>query len=478
MPPNRAVLEQAALAATEIVRRRSSGLAQYRPNNKKYWEWQVSMFILRVILGGNRTGKTETGGVDAVCAALGSDIIPYTDFWSEEDKAIADKWAVIGASSGWVCSVSYKLQPAGCQEKILHYLPESEIADISYLRKVENIISQIILKNGKTITFKSYEQGRKDFQSAGIGWIWYDEEPPKDIWQEGSMRQSAGVTLYRWLTMTPVEGMTWVYHDLYIPWREGRLPSMQLIEVGWDDNPHLTESQKAQMAEGLTADELEVRKSGKFVRPSGSVYKEWNLANYKPIAYDPYLPLHVTWDFGVNDPTVMIWIQPNGGEYRVIDYYEATDVDIGHYVQVLNSKPYKTPELHTGDIAGNARNLTTGTSPIEELAKKGIHVRTKHIANLPDQIREAHKYIRGLYVDSNLCKRFKDCLISYRYPKKSDAAVNQSNEIPVHDEYSHAMRAFEYWCVNYADVPSSSQNAEAMLARQRNATVYDSDIGI
>ena len=29
--------------------------------------------------------------------------------------------------------------------------------------------------------------------------------------------------------------------------------------------------------------------------------------------------------------------------------------------------------------------------------------------------------------------------------------LNQENEVPIHDQFSHAMRAFEYWCVNYSD---------------------------
>lgn len=198
---------------------------------------------------------------------------------------------------------------------------------------------------------------------------------------------------------------------------------------------------------------------GEFNKPSGTVYSEWPVDNFADVPYDPSLPLHVAWDFGVNDPTVMVWIQPNGGEYRVIDSYEAGDTDIGHFVSVLNSKPYKAVELHAGDIAGNARNLTTGTSPIEELAKKGVHVRTKHIPNLPDQIRNAHKYIKGLMVDRARAERFRECMLNYRYPTKKETVINQINEVPIHDQYSHMMRAFEYWCANYGDLPAPGTQA-------------------
>lgn len=188
-----------------------------------------------------------------------------------------------------------------------------------------------------------------------------------------------------------------------------------------------------------------------FTRPSGTVYADWPIDNFKEVAYDSNLPLHITMDFGVNDPTSIVWIQANSGEYRVIDYYEASDANIEHFVSVIRSKPYKEAELYTGDPAGKARTLTTGTSPIEILATKGIHVRTKDGVAIPDQIRATHRNIKSLYVDRH-CERFRDCLLNYRYPEKKENIVNQSNEIPIHDQYSHAMRALEYYFVNITDL--------------------------
>jgi len=197
-----------------------------------------------------------------------------------------------------------------------------------------------------------------------------------------------------------------------------------------------------------------------YVKPVGVVYREWNMdRQYVPLEYDPHLPLHVTFDWGVNDPTAVIWIQPYGAETRVIDYYEASDANIEHFIQVINAKPYKKPDLFTGDPAGKARTLTTGTSVIEMLAEKGIHVRTKDGVKIPDQIRITHKKIPGLYVAKDKAEGFRDCLLNYRYPEKSTALVNQENELPIHDRWSHGMRAFEYWAVNVEDggVVSSGQ---------------------
>jgi hypothetical protein len=52
-----------------------------------------------------------------------------------------------------------------------------------------------------------------------------------------------------------------------------------------------------------------------------------------------------------------------------------------------------------------------------------------------------------MYVDNKL-ERFRDCLLNYRYPDKKQNIYSTSNETPIHDEYSHAMRALEYYFTN------------------------------
>lgn len=221
------------------------------------------------------------------------------------------------------------------------------------------------------------------------------------------------------------------------------------------DNPELDPIELADLVEEykkLGEDYYSQEILAEYVKPVGLVYKEWNYnTNYKDIPYDQSLPLHISFDWGINDPTSVVWIQPQGSETRVIDYYEATDAAIEHFISVINAKPYKKADLFTGDPAGKARSLTTGTSVIDLLHDKGINVRTKDGVQIPDQIRIAHSKMSGLFV-STKAAQFKDALMNYRYPSKSPTLVNQENEIPVHDKWSHAMRAFEYWCVNGQDV--------------------------
>lgn len=199
-----------------------------------------------------------------------------------------------------------------------------------------------------------------------------------------------------------------------------------------------------------------------YEKPQGTVYEEWDMKRrYVPFSYDPNLPVHLSWDFGVNDPTAILFIQPNGSELRIFDYYEASDANIEHFVQYISSLPYKIPSLETGDIAGNARDLTSGRSPISELARLKHFVRASSIPSIALQIRNTHKFIPQIYVSSSNpnCERIRDCFVNYRYPTKDTTLQNQSNEIPIHDEFSHAMRALEYYCWNVSFTTQSLEQS-------------------
>lgn len=219
------------------------------------------------------------------------------------------------------------------------------------------------------------------------------------------------------------------------------------------DNPYIDPKEidktRLEAEQTGTLDQFNQEYMAQFTTVSGQVYKEWAYeTNFRPVPYEPNLPLHATFDFGVNDPTSITWIQKLSGEFRAIDYYEASNASIEHFVSVIRAKPYKDVELYTGDPAGKARSIVTNTSPIEEYAKHGIYIRTKDGVTIPEQIRISHKYMKSLFVDTDKCQRLRDCILNYRYPEKSTTVLNQSNEIPVHDEYSHAMRAMEYYFVN------------------------------
>ncbi len=179
----------------------------------------------RWILGGNRSGKTEAGSVESLWMALGRH--PFR----KNKKNI----------TGWVVSVSYEVQREVAQNKILHYLSPSCIEDITMKSGSKGsprsgIIDTIAVRNifggVSRIVFKSADQGREKFQGASVDFVWFDEEPPQDIYQECRMRiMDTKGDIFG--TMTPLKGLTFVYEEIFLNKRLD--PEIQCFHMEWAD---------------------------------------------------------------------------------------------------------------------------------------------------------------------------------------------------------------------------------------------------
>ena len=285
----------------EMEFRRKEDPLKYAERHFKQSAFYKAPQSTRALFWGNRVGKTEIGAMEVARYMLGEHeyrtVTPPVEVWS-------------------ICP-SFDAQAETTQKKLLNYLPENQIADTTTIRK--GIYSSITLKNGSVINFKSYEQGRSKFQGAGKRLIWFDEEPPHDIYQECVVRQEAGQDLDIILTMTPIKGMTWVYDEIYLS------PDTSLYYVstaGWDDNPWLTEDQKDIMSRGLTRDAIEVRRFGKFTKRVGLVCGWWD----RMVHLRDYNELPTGWtyfevlDGGYSDPAAWLLIGvDNDDSIHVID---------------------------------------------------------------------------------------------------------------------------------------------------------------
>lgn len=227
---------------------------------------------MRALFWGNRVGKTEWGAETVARYSLG-------DLTSEHEVLLPNgeqarlpfiPRKVLLPIEIWCACPSYDLQKETTQKKLEKVIPHHRIIDRTFVKK--NTWGEIILDNGTKINFKSYEQGREKFQGTGKRLIWFDEEPPKDIWEECFVRSEAGIPLDIIMTMTPVNGMTWVYDEIYL---DTSNTDLFVSEADWDDNPFLLPEQKAQMSRGLTPEALKVRREGKFVKRVGLVLPWW-----------------------------------------------------------------------------------------------------------------------------------------------------------------------------------------------------------
>jgi phage terminase large subunit-like protein len=277
-------------ALHEKANRRANNPLKYAIQHDKQKEASAMRKRIRALFWGNRVGKTEWGAQEVAKVLLG-----------EHD------W--IQPGEVWAFCPSFDEQKDTTQKKLLMYIPSGRILDTTYLRK--GIIKEIVVDAGNgrksKITFKSYEQGREKAQGAGKVLIWFDEEPPQDIWEECFVRVEAGIPLNIILTMTPVKGMTWVYNEIYLATDN---PDLFVSEAGWDDNPFLTEEQKQQMSRGLKPSAIKVRREGKFIKKTGLVCNWFGRSTH--VIEMPSLPEGDTYfglDFGFTNPAAGLWIR-------------------------------------------------------------------------------------------------------------------------------------------------------------------------
>lgn len=332
----------------------------------------------RWVFGGNRSGKTECGAVESVWMARG--IHPYRHNRN--------------GVKGWVVSVSYEVQREVAQSKILKFLKPEWVEDIVMLSGKKGspehgVIDYIVINNilgGKSVIgFKSMDQGREKFQGASLDFVWFDEEPPQDIYEECRMRimDKCGDIFG---TMTPLKGLTWVYDEIYLNSREN--PEIWHITMQWDDNPFLEANEIKLLSDTMNDQSVMSRKYGKFSHAEGLVYSE-----FEPEVHiiDPFdVPKewydNISIDPGLNNPLSCHFyaLDYDGAIYVIAEHYER-EKDIEYHSKAILDIA-KSLDWHKDskgrlealiDSAANQRTLACTKSVAELFYDHGILVNTR-----------------------------------------------------------------------------------------------------
>ena len=307
------------LVKKEIEKRKTDDfLSRYNNGefvHKKQMAFHKCQKKNRWVFGGNRSGKTECGAVETVWLARG--IHPF-----RENKPI----------TCWVVSLSKQVQRDVAQNKILHYLRKDYIEQIVMCSGRQGsadygIIDFILVKNIfgslSKIGFKSCDQGREKFQGSSLDFVWFDEEPPYDIYQECRMRVMDRQG-FIFGTMTPLKGLTWVYNEIYLNSNDDE--QVWHIEMEWADNPYLKKEEIEQMTKTLSSDELQSRRYGKFMQCGGLVYNEFdeNIHVIEPFQVPFEWYDNISIDPGLNNPLSAHWYARDfdGNVYVIAEHFD------------------------------------------------------------------------------------------------------------------------------------------------------------
>ncbi len=426
----------------EIQRKRKDedNLANYNKGKKKHKkqiEFHKCKKKNRWVFGGNRSGKTECGAVEAIYLARG--IHPY-----KKNK---------NNVFGWVVSLSSQVQRDVAQKKILHYLRKDFIHDIIMAEgrkdSPENgVIDQLIIKNAfgglSTIGFKSCDQGREKFQGSSLDFVWFDEEPPKDIYEECKMRVlDRNGEIFG--TMTPLKGLTFIYDEIYM--NKFNSPEVWYEFMEWADNPYLDKKEVKKLTESLSSEQLESRRYGRFSSNSGLVYREFdeNVHVIEPFKVPKEWYNNLSIDPGLNNPLSCHFyaVDFDDNVYVIAEHYEKGK-EVSYHAEkikeICDSLDWKRDSFgrisSLIDSASNQRTLSSSKSVAELFLENGINVNTKVNKDMFSGIARVKEYLKAkkLFVFKNcpnMIREFKGY-----YWGKDDSPIKRDD---------HAMDELRYY---------------------------------
>jgi phage terminase large subunit-like protein len=162
-------------------------------------------------MAGNQLGKTYSGAAEVAIHLTGQ----YPDWWEGRRFDKPTRWWA-GSKTGEVTRdgvqrllVGEPKDPARWGEGMI---PGASLLDHSRRQGVPDALDSVLVRHEptggtSTLGFKSYDQGREKWQGETLDGVWFDEEPPLDIYMEGLTRTNAtgGIAF---LTFTPLLGMS------------------------------------------------------------------------------------------------------------------------------------------------------------------------------------------------------------------------------------------------------------------------------
>lgn len=289
--------------------RQTYGMLFYQPYAKQREFHQIG-FIKRerLLMAGNKLGKTFSAGFEVAFHATGI----YPDWWQGYRFTKQNRW--------WVGSVTSELTRDGAQRILLGTvgrwgtgcIPKELIVDIKRARGVPDAVETVLVRHAcgevSQITFKAYSDGREAWQAEDLDGIWFDEEPPEDIYTEGVTRtNNTGGPVF--LTFTPLLGMSNVVMRFLSP--EGLThPDRSVTNMTIDDVEHYSAEQKRRIIDSYPPHEREARALGIPMLGSGRIFPIAEEAIREATLHDipDHWPQIIGIDFGWDHPTAAVHI--------------------------------------------------------------------------------------------------------------------------------------------------------------------------
>ena len=296
-----------------------------RGDQRRFFEKQTS--TVRLVLGSNRSGKTECGAAEAIAHSLG-----YRPWLASDDPLYwvrlpnGDKIPVPNVGRVLAQNFEQAIKQT-ILEKFDVYAPQHLIKHLG--RNSRGIITEMEWTNGSKIYFHSDDQDDLAFEGPNHHWVWIDE-PCGYRKYTGLKRGLVDHGGHLWMTMTPL-GAFWL-NEKIVARAEEPNSSVTMFKFSiWDNctenGGYLTRAAIEEFLSDLREDEMEARLHAQFLHLAGRVFKMWEPR--KPYWIDEYkIPL--SWprvmviDPHPRKPIAVVWMAVNP-DNQVIVYRDLFD---------------------------------------------------------------------------------------------------------------------------------------------------------
>ncbi len=301
-------IERLKLLEERNYRKKYFKLKSYAPYQKqKDFHRAGKKFSERCLGAGNQTGKTLAGSMELAMHATGL----YDEEW---DGAVFPKPIVAwvgGDTSETIRDTTQKLLVGRIQDPDglgSGSIPKDYLTEAVRSVGIKDALDHVKVrhKSGGTslLFFKSYEKGRQKWQGETVDIVWFDEEPPPDIYSEGKTRTNNGqLGQFTMLTYTPLLGMTEVSYAFYT----NPSPHQSLIKMEIWDVDHYTQEDKEKIVAGYPDHEREARAKGQPILGSGRIFPiTESKITCEPFKIPPYFERIIGADFGYDHPQAWV----------------------------------------------------------------------------------------------------------------------------------------------------------------------------
>lgn len=269
--PTEAKAEFLELLTERDRRQRARKLLSYEPYPKQLVFHAAGLeHRERLFMAGNQLGKTVAGAAEMAMHLTGR----YPDWW-EGRRFNLPVAAIVGSETAEVTRRGAQRLLIGPPEDESQwgtgFIPGDDIVDTQRKRGVPDALDSVVVKHvsggNSTAGFKSYDQGRAKWQADTVHLVWFDEEPPLDVFTEGMTRTNATNGMV-YITFTPLLGMSGVVHRFL----SEESPDRHVTNMTIDDAPHIAEKERDRIVASYPEFEREARARGTPSLGSGRIF--------------------------------------------------------------------------------------------------------------------------------------------------------------------------------------------------------------